>query len=157
MEVKWSVHLANRKGAWYEYINPLDLDERSEKGYPNTKKLAISPTQRNKSFGGVAYRKGPERKNLVIDPGSKTIKGIKARPELLSGSFMQTPVTLGKLHTDDKGRLIVIGGKGKADTVIHNNPPHHFANNYGWYDDTSDGTVRAEVTVKGVSDRKSKT
>jgi hypothetical protein len=155
VEVKWSVHLANRKGAWYEYINPLDLDERSENGYPNTKKLAISPTQRNKSFGGVAYRKGPERKNLVIDPGSKTIKGIGKSSKPLVGKFMQTPVTLGRLHTDDKGRLVVIGGKGKADTVIHNNPPHHFANNYGWYDDTSDGTVRAEITIKGVSERKS--
>ncbi|PHR23540.1 MAG: hypothetical protein COA38_17050 [Fluviicola sp.] len=146
VEVQWKVHLANRKGAWYDFINPMDLNLNSQE-LGNTKELALAVTQRNNSFGGVPYGLQPGRDKLVIDAGEVSIQGINESSDKLTGEFVGAPVTLGELRTDEKGRLIVIGGSGSAKSVIPNNPVHHFANNSGWYDDTSDGTVRANVIV----------
>ncbi len=147
VNLNWKVHLANRKAAWYEYINPLDLNELSEKN--GTKKLALPPRHRNISFGGVPYGVAPDQKKLVIDARVKSISGNdQSSAPLDEGQIMGRNVYLGELKTDDKGRLIVLGGKGKATSLVPNNPIHHFANNEGWYDDTSDGTVRVEVKLE---------
>jgi len=57
-------------------------------------------------------------------------------------------VPLGELRTDDAGRLLVLGGDGRSGSAT-NQPAVTFANNDGWYDDTSDGPVRARVKLKG--------
>ncbi|NRA11274.1 MAG: hypothetical protein HRT57_04885, partial [Crocinitomicaceae bacterium] len=61
--------------------------------------------------------------------------------------------SLGDMHTDDQGRLIVVGAYGKAsgfedagvysDSVDLNNA----VNNDGWYDDTADGPVTAIIVL----------
>lgn len=64
-------------------------------------------------------------------------------------------VSLGTLRVDPDGRLMVLGGYGKSDTLIPNNPvgrlmgTDFYANNDYWYDDTSDGPVSAVVKVAG--------
>ncbi|WP_373371904.1 LodA/GoxA family CTQ-dependent oxidase [Archangium lansingense] len=50
------------------------------------------------------------------------------------------------MRTDDKGRLLVLGGFGQSNS-LDGSPPTTFANNEGWHDDTSDGPVRATVTI----------
>ena len=63
-------------------------------------------------------------------------------------------VPLGELQTDDAGRLLVLGGAGKSESVIPLNPigflntSNYFANNDYWYDDTSDGPVGASIKLK---------
>lgn len=63
-------------------------------------------------------------------------------------------VPLGELRTDDKGRLIFVGGIGHSDSLIPDNPigflnvDSFFANNDYWHDDTSDGPVSASVVLK---------
>ena len=146
--VEWSVHLANRKAAWYDYVNPLDLDQMAEE-QQNTKALALSVTHRNNSYGGVPFGLQPSRDQLVIDAGPVAITGKNARSAPLDqGQFMGEQVYLGELRTDEQGRLIVIGGLGKATNTRPYNPVHHFANNDGWYDDTSDGPVRAKIIIR---------
>ena len=61
---------------------------------------------------------------------------------------MGTKVPLGELRTDDQGRLIVLGGFGSSASYLKK-PATTFANNDGWHDDTSDGWVRATVTIGG--------
>ncbi|CAH6813959.1 LodA/GoxA family CTQ-dependent oxidase [Vibrio chagasii] len=147
IKVEWKVHLANRKGAWYEFTNPMDLNEISEKN-GNTKKLALSVVHKNQGYGGVPYGLSPSRDKLVIDAGSVSISGANQRSGSMDeGAFMDRKVCLGELRTDEKGRLIVLGGSGEANSIRPNNPIHHFANNDGWYDDTSDGPVRAMITI----------
>ena len=57
-------------------------------------------------------------------------------------------VPIGDLLTDAAGRLIVLGGFGKSQSVPHGAPLRSFVNNNRWCDDTSDGPVRARVTPK---------
>lgn len=133
--IDWRVHVANVKSAWYEFNNALDLT-----GY------AIASQFRN------ADVTGDERKVLVINPGMKKISGKnqKGKPQyaLTGGKFYDIPVPLGKIETDAKGRLLFFGGDGHSASY-NNEAPTTFANNVGWHDDTSDGTIRATVTYKG--------
>jgi hypothetical protein len=67
----------------------------------------------------------------------------------LSGKFMKTmDVQLGDLLTDAAGRLIVLGGHGKSQSLPQS-PLEHFADNDGWCDDMADGPVRATVRLNG--------
>ena len=49
--------------------------------------------------------------------------------------------------TDEKGRLLVLGGFGKSDSP-KGNEITNYANNDGWYDDTSDGPVKRRGCLK---------
>lgn len=135
VKIDWRVHIANRKAAWYQFNNALDLG-----------KNAISSTHRN---GGVS---GDARKDLVIDPGVRTISGANkqgAEYQFDSGAFFGKKVSLGEVRTDSHGRLMVFGGDGKSASRT-GVPAITFANNDGWHDDISDGTVRATVTIDGM-------
>ena len=136
-EIVWEVHLANRKAAWYQFLNALDL-----------KQFAMTPGFRNAAVTGAL------RADLVIDPGPKRISGRDRKgPEYAFDQgwiYFQKPipVPLGEIRTDDAGRLIVIGGCGHSASGS-GEPAVTFANNDGWYDDTSDGPVRATVRLGG--------
>jgi hypothetical protein len=134
-EIEWTVHLANKKAAWYQFQLALDIPE------------AVSAPPSLLRNAAVA-----DRSQLVIDPGPRHIKGKNEhggkRHVFDSGKFMGTPVYLGELRTDEDGRLIVLGGRGKAAS-FDGTKAVTFANNEGWYDDTSDGPVTARVTFEG--------
>jgi hypothetical protein len=132
--IEWRVHVANIKAAWYQFNNALDLE-----GY------AIPGAPRNNNITGT------DRDQLVIDPGSRTITGTCTQGEqyqLTGGKFFGKEVYLGEVQTDEKGRLLFFGGHGHSASK-DNLPPTTFANNDGWHDDTSDGVVRAKVTIAG--------
>jgi len=51
--------------------------------------------------------------------------------------------------TDDKGLLVVLGGQGESKSPVGATlNGGNFANHDGWYDDVSDGTVKATVRLK---------
>jgi L-Lysine epsilon oxidase N-terminal len=93
-----------------------------------------------------------DRASLIIDPGARHIVGRNAGsgPDHTfdTGKFLGTSVYLGELRTDAQGRLIVLGGRGKSASY-NGARAVTFANNEGWYDDTSDGPVTAEVIYAG--------
>ncbi len=57
--------------------------------------------------------------------------------------------TLGHIETDDRGRLIVVGGFGRAVSWTQPDgapyPLAHDVDNDGWFDDTADGPVSARI------------
>ena len=58
--------------------------------------------------------------------------------------------TLGEMMTDDAGRLLVLGGHGRSgsrDDRPGRAAYRDYANNDGWYDDTSDGPVMARLVM----------
>ena len=58
--------------------------------------------------------------------------------------------TLGDIMTDGAGRLLVLGGHGNSGSVNNEfGQPRidTYANNDGWYDDTSDGVVMARLVM----------
>lgn len=134
-EITWRVHLANRKAGWYQFLNAMDLGP----------KYAIAAGLRNRTVTG------DERKQLVIDPGPRTITGRDTEGDEYkfdSGQFLGNKVPLGELRTDSAGRLLVLGGFGHSASFPPK-PAVTFANNDGWHDDTSDGPVRATLKIDG--------
>jgi len=126
-DVQWSVHLMNRKAAWYEFDTPLDIPE------------AVPTMQRNL---GVA------REALTIDGGLRFITGAGAGPVTHEGFFLGRSVYLGELRTDSLGRLLVLGGRGSSGSPT-GAPLTGFANADGWHDDVADGPVFARAVVEG--------
>lgn len=127
-QITWTVHMVNRKGA-----------------APNFTK----PKNRNNATGDDT-----KDKDLIIDPGVKTVKGVSQGPVLMdTGKFMGTTVPLGSIRTDDAGHLIVLGGFGKSDSVPPqpnpNRPIQSFADSDFWYDDISDGPIKATLIPVG--------
>ena len=133
-ELRWQVQLANHKPAWYNFELALDIPEAAS---------APKTTRRNAKI--------EDRSSLSIKPGARKIHGVsKSGSKYLfdGGTFCGVEVGLGELRTDEVGRLRVFGGHGKSAS-IYNVPPTTFANNDGWYDDTSDGPVTATVKIDG--------
>lgn len=143
--VAWTVHLANRKGAWRKWIaRHQDRDNAPLRNIASVPR--ITPDTRNPD----------ERHELIIDSGPRSItgQGHSENPKFESGRFLDTTVALGELRTDGCGRLIVLGGHGAAGSTKPDNPigaeagsTDFSVNNDGWYDDISDGPVTAAVTL----------
>ncbi len=142
-DIDWTVHVANTKGAWYGFSNPLDNGEAAP-GLPGMR--------RNSDIIDADERAAM----LVIDPGPRSISGVNANADgsradaRMTGRFWKTmDVSLGHLQTDDAGRLIVVPGDGVSRSATPNNPISNFADNDRWHDDWGDGPVRATVTFPG--------
>ena len=120
--ISWTVRLVNRKAAG-EVFPP--------------------------GAGKLRNRLVPDRASLVIDSGSQSVGGT-GESVAMAGKFRGREVPLGEIHTDDAGRLVVLGGFGQSE-YVGAGPRHigNFANNDDWYDDVSDGTVAATVKVPG--------
>ena len=144
--IEWTTHLANRKASFHQF-NGLQGETTTPRA------------RRNASV--------TDRASLEIDFGPRTIAG-RSRPaaEFRVGTSAtpadetyprhadDTPVIdyLGQVRTDDKGRLIVLGGQGLAAYQPARAPAlASYVNNDGWFDDTSDGPVTATVVLHGAS------
>ncbi|MEU5213697.1 LodA/GoxA family CTQ-dependent oxidase [Streptomyces sp. NPDC020742] len=138
-EITWSVHLANKKAAWYQFHLPLDI--------PEAKNLPAAQLRR-RNFDIT----GDQRKKLVIDPGRKTLRASHQETAAFGGKIMDKAVSLGSAATQADGRLVVAGGAGRsASFATPERPISGVANNDTWYDDVSDGPITAEVTINGAT------
>ncbi|SEA50959.1 CTQ-dependent lysine 6-oxidase LodA [Alkalimonas amylolytica] len=147
--IQWTVHLANKKAAWYQYS---ELKGNLLYGPQNSYKAQDIPF-RNASVEGEQARR-----QLIIDPGPRSISGSRQSigfdkanapvdyPVSYPPATVEsgTPVTtLGNLYTDDAGRLIVLGGFGHAGG---NEELTSYGGSDSWHDDISDGPVYCTVT-----------
>lgn len=148
--IAWTAHIANKKASWYEFLTSLGED-----GYASNHPL------RNPNVHGS------DRLKLIIDPGPRSISGAKAGPigfdkgNVPSGytgaNFIERKLnptgqsidTLGELRTDAEGRLILLGGLGISGSRAKHPVIVDYANNDDWWDDTSDGPVRATIEIDG--------
>ncbi|MCW3074592.1 MAG: hypothetical protein JWP69_1661 [Flaviaesturariibacter sp.] len=144
--ITWTVHLANKKAAWYQYN---ELQGNLLYGEGNSYSSQAIPL-RNLSV--------QNRQTLIVDPGPRTISGaeqyigfdVASAPAGYpvqyppSTVLYGTPVnTLGNLITDSAGRLIVLGGYGNAGG---NEPLTSYGGSDSWHDDISDGPVYCSIT-----------
>jgi len=166
--IAWKVHLANKKASFREFRGRYDpggpwRNVQIPLGSPQRAALDIDGGEQTVSGASAAGPRfvghfGPLSK---IAPPPDTGEGVKDRPEGPDGPdeglTRRARVELGELRTDRAGRLLVLGGFGKSESVW-NNPvgqyPHYppdnqfyYANNDFWFDDTSDGPVNADVTL----------
>lgn len=143
VEIRWNVHLANRKAAFFEFDGLKGEAGKYHDG------ADMNPRPRRNV--------GPPQQ-WEIDPGPRAISGKNAVPvrfDSLSGGTWPSNAAgqaaidyLGELRTDADGHLLVLGGRGTATSTI--SPPAQlpsYANNPTWLDDISDGPVTAEVVI----------
>jgi hypothetical protein len=148
VDVQWRVYLANKKASWYEF-----QQQDGEHGYDPAKQ-----PRRNADITD------PEaRQRLIIDPGPRIVDGSGRRTarfdkdsEIYAPTFPpplepNSIATLGELLTDDSGRLLVLGGYGNSGSYRSDQLGQPridtYANNDGWFDDTSDGPVMARLVM----------
>jgi hypothetical protein len=124
--IEWAVELANRKASAAR-IGPRPDGRRA--------------TPRNKDI------RDAERRRLDITPRPRRIAGPDQRAVFDDGMFIDIPVCLGEICTDPDGRLIVLGGFGRAGTYDATKCIRDAADNDGWYDDVADGPVGAQITL----------
>lgn len=128
--ITWTVQVANKKASWYQFGVALDLPE------------SLPVRRRN------ALIKGDDRKKLEITPPPASIAGANQSDfsaHQLAGQFFDRPVTLGELGTDEAGRLIFLGGRGRSIPAVDGGRAYTYGNNDGFCDDTCDGVVQATV------------
>ncbi|MDX6443749.1 MAG: hypothetical protein QOH71_823 [Blastocatellia bacterium] len=148
IDIQWRVYLGNKKAAWYDF-----LQLQGEHGYDPNHPLRNS-----------AITDQGARQRLIIDPGPRTVDHRTSRTAHFtrdSDAYAATfppPLkpnsidTLGDLLTDDTGRLLVLGGHGNSGSYLFDDEfgqPRitDYANNDGWFDDTSDGPVMARLVM----------
>ena len=143
--IEWTVHIANKKASWYEFIVGA-----GETGYLPDHAL------RNPAVTDPRLRE-----KLIIDPGPRTLSGPGQSAEFSRADNPDNyPATfppgnlhpdeidsLGGMRTDKLGRLIVLGGYGRAGTTEQVPVITDYANNDAWWDDTGDGPVTARVIM----------
>jgi hypothetical protein len=141
--IDWQVELANEKSAAGRFV-----DENEPEDVHSTRNPGIAQA------------------DLIIEPTFPAISGVSQSANATSeGKFRGQTVFLGELRTDSKGRLLVLGGRGKSASIPPGLPlgdrstpdrPGHpgntFANNEGWFDDVSDGPISATVKIPGQPD-----
>src|SRR5437763_1108457 len=149
IDIQWRVYLANKKSAWYDF-----LQLQGEHGYDP-----------NHPLRNAAITDANARQRLIIDPGPRTVDHQTHRtahftsdndayatsfPPALKPNSIDT---LGDLLTDDAGRLLVLGGHGNSGSYLTDDDEfgqpriNDYANNDGWFDDTSDGPVMARLAM----------
>ncbi|WP_225408247.1 LodA/GoxA family CTQ-dependent oxidase [Stigmatella hybrida] len=141
VSIQWKVHLANRKAAFFTFDGQDGVDGIWKGAEPEEGKPRVN--LRNAHVQGAAERE----RQLVIDPGPKTVSGRSQPPVPLTHTKSHIPIpTLGELRTDENGNLLVLGGLGRAEKLPQGKLIDNYVNNDFWFDDMSDGPVSAEVT-----------
>ncbi len=129
--ITWTVSVANKKAAWYDFDTAMDIP------------VAAPVSRRNADVTGAA------RDRLVIASGKQSIAGPAADLVALdAGRFLDVPVPLGELLTDELGRLVFVPAVGSGYSPGQA-PLTTFSDNDGWADDICDGPVLASVTLGG--------
>ncbi|MBV8843931.1 MAG: LodA/GoxA family CTQ-dependent oxidase [Bryobacterales bacterium] len=128
--MEWTVELANTKAS---YRRTALADNRD----PEPRRARL----RNKGIPA------DQRWKLNITPHARTLIGPSQTARFDDGRFMDIPVSLGEIQTDAQGRLIVLGGSGKAGAYDAAKRLKTSTDNDGWYDDVSDGPLTATVTL----------
>jgi hypothetical protein len=124
VDIEWTVHVANKKAAWYEFQQQAGADGTYDASHPLR-------NPRTKDAAG--------RKALIIDPGPRTVacrgnNRLPARAEFSNDdpqgqhyprTFPRTQLlpegnditTLGSVLADDQGYLYTVGGLGRSGTT----------------------------------------
>jgi hypothetical protein len=147
--IEWTVHVANKKAAWFRFAGltgSQDVLNPPNFGYPP---------------GSLRNPSGP-RSQWTINPGPRKASVPGTTVEFSkggsNGTFTETwpPAfqngnapgidTLGAMRVEADFGLTVLGGFGNSGS-IDGSTIVNYANNPGWFDDASDGFVKAQVVL----------
>ncbi len=168
--IEWTVHVANKKAAWWNFVpllgdlmfGKLNSYETWNNTPPKAWNLPTNPwtglpwmERRNSSVKGDKNRRA-----LIVDPGPKTLAKPNGSANFDNNNpsypFVSFPnpndisqglsvKTLGEMRTDPNGNLLVLGAFGRAggsETITG------FGGGDTWNDDIADGPVTATIYFK---------
>jgi hypothetical protein len=146
-DIEWRVHLANRKASFFAFHGQFGArDNYLERTTILPGKIIAEDPDRT-NLRNAAVPQADRAEKLEIDPGEQSISRVTPATVELKNAKPHIPIdSLGTLLLDDKGRLVVLGGYGQSNSTEH--PPRKiddYANNDTWFDDSSDGSVRARI------------
>lgn len=137
--IHWRVSVANKKAAWHAFKG----GDKALRLFEGTLSPADTPPLRNNDW--------PKDRRALVIKSTASVSGSNNVSAPLEGTIYDfpTPVYLGELHTDDRGRLLFLGGHGNSAPISDDDQYliNHYANNDFWRDDTCDGVVDADVTL----------
>jgi hypothetical protein len=155
--IEWTVYLANKKAAWFQFQQLTGSGMEGDPGYNqnNAHNAMGNPLRFNKALGTTddpATIDAANRRPLMLDPGPRTVAGPNAPAQefnIASKGLRPFDITtLGRILTDGAGNLIVLGGNGCSGTTDTPVEITTYANNNGWFDDVSDGPVTAALVLE---------
>ena len=162
--IEWTVYLANKKAAWFEFQQLTGSAQAGDAGYLKNnaanpgganKSLPYNPLRANAKLGATSDPgtiNDPVRRKLMLDPGARIVTGPNGKPADFSvPSLGLQPfdiTTLGRILTDGEANLIVLGGEGSSGTTDVPAQIGDYANNSGWFDDASDGPVSGALVLE---------
>jgi hypothetical protein len=173
-DIIWTVHVANKKANTYVLVEdppnagivayengnlPPIRNPSVAHGDPNNPAritmLTIDPGPRTISganTGAVKFDKATVASVYQPGTGIKQLGNYPKSFPIDSFDNLYCPTgpidTLGELRTDKQGRLLVLGGYGRACGWGGAPPPLiHDVNNDNWFDDASDGPVSAVLIL----------
>ncbi|KAF8637314.1 hypothetical protein AX16_010842 [Volvariella volvacea WC 439] len=148
--VEWTFQLANKKPSYYRFMGRME-EGPFQPGYTRLRNPAVQPDLPPDS-----------RDRLIIRSSTGVLEGCDAKlDEPLHGTFTGSTnepvdVYLGDAWTDEKGRLVIVGGHGRSRSVADPNEEYPFItddfDSPDWIDDTSDGWVSVRVKLNDGSD-----
>jgi hypothetical protein len=155
--IEWTVYLANKKAGWFQFKQLTGSGMEGDAGYNhnNANNAKRNPLRFNESFGtsdDPATINAANRKQLILDPGPRTVSGPKAKAQefkIASKGLQPFDITtLGRILTDAESNLIVLAGEGNSGTTDLPVDIKEYANNHGWFDDVSDGPVTGTLVLE---------
>ncbi len=152
-KIEWRVHVANRKASFFTFNGQSGAE--TSPPYVNRANRTADSIEKQDRGRGQPERKNrrnshiSDRRSLEIDPGEVAISAPRSVD--LADSQTSAPIKfLGQLRMENEGRLLFLGGFGRAESS--ENPPRpidEYASNDCWFDDMCDGVVHAAVTFPG--------
>jgi hypothetical protein len=168
-DITWDVALSNKKSASFRFNGAFSalshfLDPKHKPSPPDSPKRDTWKL-RNVDIGYDEEKQiwdfELRQRLLEINGGKQSITGPAMGhsadgARTFNGYFLERhQVYVGEIRTDDQGRLLVLGGRGKSggysvdfERLDPNNWITNYANNDRWHDDVSDGPVTATVLRK---------
>ena len=151
VDIQWRVHLANRKASFFAFDGQNGaLDNYIERSQiPGNSLIKDELTNLRNATVAPADREA----KLEVDVGEKQLSAKDGGEVEMTNPNRDIPIqSLGTLKLDE-GRLVVLGGYGQSDTNAKQPdgeptlPMREYANNDTWFDDASDGPVKARVCL----------
>jgi hypothetical protein len=153
LDIEWRVHLANRKASFFQFSGQAGADDLYVERSKSLSSAKLDDDHLNgRNPDSLNVLDAARTARLDIDPGEQLISQ-RSHPgpvELSNPNTTLIPIrSLGTLLLDERGRVVVLGGYGESNsTDPDHNPIQDYANNDTWFDDASDGSVKARIILK---------
>src|SRR5467141_334448 len=147
-KIEWRVHVANKKASFFSFYGQHgaeDIYQKRSQIPPDQIIEGTDPPRTNLRNPGIPREQ--RQALLELDPGERMISTASPDPVILTHNNPNVPFfkDLGELRLNG-ARLVFLGGLGDSgsngQTAVRID---EYANNDTWFDDMSDGSVKARV------------